>query len=95
MTGIPAGQCCRALSYRGPMSVQPGSPEPLYLQLATVIRQRIRQGDYDHGPLPSVRALRQEFDLGEFAVVHALRLLAEENLIFSVPRRGYYVRQRP
>ena len=27
--------------------------------------------------------------------MHALRTLADEGLIFSVPRRGWYVRQAP
>lgn len=46
------------------------------------------------GALPSLRALQETYGLGEFAVSHALRTLADDGLIFSVPRRGWYVRQR-
>jgi GntR family transcriptional regulator len=73
------------------VTVDPGSPEPAYLQLAVLLRTRIRAGEFNSRPLPSNRALRQEYDLGEFAVSHALRVLVEEGLIYSVPRRGYYV----
>jgi DNA-binding GntR family transcriptional regulator len=73
------------------MTVNPDAPEPLYQQLAAVLRAQIRHGDYNGKPLPSVRALRETYDLGEHAVTHALSVLAEEGLIYSVPRRGYYV----
>lgn len=66
-------------------------PEPLFLQLARVLRERIASGEFADGPLPSNRTLRETYDLGEFAVSHALRVLIEEGLIYAVPRRGYYV----
>lgn len=65
---------------------------PAYEQLAAIIRGQIRDGALT-GALPSVRTLRETYGLGEFAVVHALRVLADDGLVFSVPRRGYYVRQ--
>ncbi|HEY0934711.1 MAG TPA: GntR family transcriptional regulator, partial [Trebonia sp.] len=68
------------------MTVDPGAPEPAYVQLAGLLRTRIRSGEFSGGPLPSNRALRQEYDLGEFAVSHALRVLVDEGLIYSVPR---------
>lgn len=73
------------------MTIDHGSPTPLYEQLAALLRERIAAGEFVSGPLPSNRGLRQEYDLGEFAVTHALAVLADEGLIFSVPRRGYYV----
>ncbi len=74
------------------MTISDDSPDPAYVQLAAILRARIGAGEIT-GVLPSLRTLRQEYDLGEFAVTHALRLLAEEGLIYSVPRRGYYVRR--
>lgn len=90
-TRIPADEACCALSYRVRMTVDPGSPEPAYAQLAALLRTRIHAGEFDSGPLPSNRALRQEYGVGEFAVSHALRVLVDDGLIYSVPRRGYYV----
>ena len=79
------------MSYRVRVTVDPRSPEPAYAQLAALLRTRIRAGEFNSGPLPSNRALQQQYDLGEFAVTHALRVLVAEGLIYSVPRRGYYV----
>jgi GntR family transcriptional regulator len=76
------------------VTVDPLSPEPLYLQLAAVLRQRIGAGDWSRGPLPSNRTLRQEYGVGEYVVTHALRVLEDEGLVFTVPRRGVYVRQQ-
>ena len=73
------------------MTVDPDAPEAAYKQLAAILRERIGAGEFATGPLPSNRTLRQEYGVGEFAVTHALRILKDEGLIYSVPRRGYYV----
>jgi GntR family transcriptional regulator len=75
------------------MTVDDRSPVPLYIQLAGILRERIASGEFASGPLPSLKSLQQEYALGEHAVTHALRVLVDEGLIFSVPRRGYYVTQ--
>lgn len=67
------------------------SPTPAYEQLAAILRGQIADGTVT-GALPALRALQETYSLGEFAVSHALRVLADEGLIFSVPRRGWYVR---
>jgi DNA-binding GntR family transcriptional regulator len=76
------------------VTVDPLSPEPLYVQLAAVLRQRIGAGEWNRGPLPSNRQLRQAYGVGEYVVTHALRVLEKEGLVFTVPRRGVYVRQQ-
>jgi DNA-binding GntR family transcriptional regulator len=76
------------------VTVDPGSPVSAYLQLAAILRDRIAAGEFANGPLPSNRTLQQEYEVGEFAVTHALAVLKDEGLIFSVPRRGYYVSPR-
>ncbi len=91
MTGMPAYLRWGVLSYRDMMTVDYRSPEPLYVQLANILRERIRNGEFGSGPLPSNRTLRETYDIGEYAVTHALKVLTDEGLIFSVPRRGYYV----
>lgn len=74
------------------MTISDDHPDPAYVQLAAILRARIESGEIT-GVLPSLRTLKQEYGLGEFAVTHALQVLSDEGLIYSVPRRGYYVRQ--
>jgi len=66
---------------------------PLYEQVAAILRGRIAAGEWSRGPLPSNRALQETYDVGEYVVTHAIRLLEDEGLVFTVPRRGTYVRQ--
>lgn len=73
------------------MTVDPGSPVPAFEQLAAILRERIRAGEFAGGPLPSNRTLRETYGVGEFAVTHAIRTLEAEGLVFTVPRRGTYV----
>jgi GntR family transcriptional regulator len=68
-------------------------PEPAYQQLAGILTRRITAGHWHTGPLPSVKALQDEFGVGRDTVLHALALLREAGLIFTVPKRGSYVGQ--
>lgn len=71
--------------------VDPGLPIPAYRQLETILRRRIETGEWRAGPLPSVAYLQHEYGVGRDTVLHALRLLREAELIFTVPKRGSYV----
>ena len=82
------------LSYRVRVSVDHGSPVPAYLQLAEIIRERIAGGEWSHGPLPSNRAFQETYGVGEYVVTRAIRVVEDEGLVFTVPRRGVYVRQQ-
>ena len=73
------------------MTVDHGAPEPAYQQLAAILRSRIAQGDWRNGPLPSVKQLQQEHDVGRDTVLRAIDILRSEGLVFTVPRRGTYV----
>ena len=73
------------------MTVDHGAPEPAYQQLAAILRARIANGEWRNGPLPSVKQLQQELDLGRDSVLRAIDLLRSEGLVFTVPRRGTYV----
>jgi DNA-binding GntR family transcriptional regulator len=73
------------------MRVNADLPEPAYRQLAAILTRRIKAGEWRSGPLPSVKAVQQEYGVGRDTVLHALRLLREANLIFTVPKRGSYV----
>ena len=66
-------------------------PKPAYQQLAGILTRRITAGQWRSGPLPSVKALQDEYGVGRDTVLHALRLLRDAGLIFTVPKRGSYV----
>jgi GntR family transcriptional regulator/MocR family aminotransferase len=68
-------------------------PEPAYQRLAEFLRARIMEGEWHTGPLPSVKFLQQEYGLGRDTVLRAIRILNDEGLVKTVPRRGTYVRE--
>jgi DNA-binding GntR family transcriptional regulator len=74
-------------------TVDPDLPEPAYQQLTAILTRRIRAGEWRRGPLPSVKALQQDYGVGRDTVLHALRQLRESGLIFTVSKRGSYVSQ--
>jgi GntR family transcriptional regulator len=70
--------------------------EPLYAQLAGILRARIKSGELARlDPLPSETALSQEQGVGRDTVRRALAMLREEGLVFTVAQRGTYVGPRP
>ena len=69
-------------------------PEPAYRQLAAILTRQIEAGHWSTGPLPSVKALQAEFGVGRDTVLHALQLLRDVGLIFTVAKRGSYVGPR-
>ncbi|GLZ05005.1 hypothetical protein Acsp03_24710 [Actinomadura sp. NBRC 104412] len=73
------------------MGVDLDAPEPLYEQLAAIIRQRIQDGTYARR-LPSGPALAAEFGLALPTVQRALGLLKDEGLIVAVKGRGTFVK---
>jgi DNA-binding GntR family transcriptional regulator len=75
------------------MRVNADLPEPAYRQVAGILTRRIEAGEWRTGPLPSVKALQQEYGVGRDTVLHALRLLRDGNVIFTVAKRGSYVVQ--
>lgn len=68
--------------------------EPAYQQPSAILRARIAKGEWRSGPLPSVKQLQQQYDIGRDTVLHAIEMLREEGLVFTVPRRGTYVSPR-
>jgi GntR family transcriptional regulator len=67
-------------------------PRPVYVQLAAILRARVESGDIT-GRLPSERQLQQEFGTAPMTSRKALRLLADEGLVLTVPGRGTFVRK--
>jgi GntR family transcriptional regulator len=70
--------------------------EPLYAQLAGILRDRITSGELTRlDPLPSETALSQEHGVGRDTVRRAIAMLRDEGLVFTVAQRGTYVGPRP
>jgi DNA-binding GntR family transcriptional regulator len=65
-------------------------PTPIWEQVAAVLRQRIASGQIT-GRLPSERDLQQEFGVAPMTTRRAMRALAEEGLVVTVPGRGTFV----
>ena len=73
---------------RDPSSPLAGSPIPLYLQLAEILRGRINRREWPAGALiPTLEALAAEFKVARVTARQAVQLLAREGLL--APRRGF------
>ena len=67
--------------------LNPNSPMPLYHQLAEIISERIRSGEYPPGQaIPSETALARQYHIGRPTVRQAMDVLVHKNLIQR--RRG-------
>lgn len=72
------------------------SREPLYLQVAEVLRQRIVRGDWRVGDrLPSLLELAEEFSVARVTARQAVKLLEEEGYVAPKRGRGTTVLERP
>ena len=72
------------------MSIDHDAETPLYVQLADILRDRIRSGALTRR-VPSVKSLTQEFGVAQGTAERALALLRDEGLIRSVMGRGHFV----
>lgn len=76
--------------------LNPFGHDPLYLQLAAILRNRITSGEIGHlDPLPSEDRLKDEFGISRDTVRRAVEVLRAEGLVFTVPHRGTFVGPRP
>jgi GntR family transcriptional regulator len=76
--------------------LNPYADEPLYAQLAAILRRKIESGELGHlDPLPSETTLCQEYDISRDTARRAVQALREEGLVFTVAQRGTYVGPRP
>lgn len=67
-------------------------PEPLFEQLAAILRAKIDSGEWPPGHrLPSELALQQTYDVGRGTVRRALAHLREEGKIVTFDGRGSFV----
>jgi DNA-binding GntR family transcriptional regulator len=68
------------------------APEPLWQQLAGVIRRRIDDGTYPpRTAIPSITKLAAEFGLSDVTVKKALSNLKDQGVLTGTPGRGTFV----
>jgi len=68
---------------------------PRYLQIARILRARIESGALEPDrPIPSEKAVEQEFGVARQTARHAVALLREWGLVQTVPGLGTYVIRR-
>jgi DNA-binding GntR family transcriptional regulator len=66
------------------------SGDPLYLQLADLLREQIKSGELT-GRVPSAKSLAQQHGVSHRTSERALAILRDEELIRSVRGKGHYV----
>lgn len=71
-------------------------PVPRYVQLADVMRHRIKRGVWPRGEMvPSIERLMEEFQVARVTVRQAIQLLAREGLLSPQRGRGTVVTAEP
>lgn len=66
--------------------------EPVWRQLASILRERIASGELPPGRvMPSEATLSQEYGLARSTVVKAVKALEAEGLVVRVQGRGTFV----
>jgi DNA-binding GntR family transcriptional regulator len=72
------------------MSIDHEALEPLYIQLARIIRDKIASGEYQRR-IPAAKSLAQEHGVAQGTAERALDLLRTEGLIQAHVGRGWFV----
>ena len=68
--------------------------KPSYQQLADHIRAAIAAGEYEpREAIPSLKQLVQMTGLAQGTVQHAIKVLEQEGLVYTVSGRGTFVKQ--
>jgi DNA-binding GntR family transcriptional regulator len=76
------------------VEIDHGAAEFPFMQLAAILRERIRSGEYPPGrKIPAIIELEEESGLSTMTVRRAIAVLAGEGLVHTVPGRGTFVRQ--
>lgn len=74
------------------MSIDHLGEQPVYLQLAAILREMIESGEIaPRNPVPSISTLSQQYAVAKGTAEKALAVLRAEGLVRTVPGRGVYV----
>ena len=80
------------VTYGVPMTIDREFDEPVYQQLASILREQITSGELEpRRPIPSVRQLVQEYGVARATATKAIAVLADEGLVRVVKDRGWFV----
>lgn len=78
------------------MTIDPGSYEPAYRQLARILREAIDTGELEPGQsLPSESSMVQQHGVSRETARKAVALLRGEGVVVTEHARGSYVRDVP
>ncbi len=81
--------------YRDHVEIDHDAGEPVWSQLAAILRDQISSGEIAPGKLlPSIRTLMQTYGVSDGTVKRAVAKLREEGLVETVRGRGVYVVER-
>jgi DNA-binding GntR family transcriptional regulator len=75
--------------------IDPDGPVPIYMQLANILADRIESGEFQpNRPLPSEKYLVEQYGVARGTARRSVQVLRERGLVFTVPQRGTYVKDR-
>jgi DNA-binding GntR family transcriptional regulator len=78
--------------YRPTVHIDHEGPEPVYQQIAGIIRDRIHSGEYaPKSAVPSIERIRQETGCAVKTIRKGIKLLAKEGFVVIVPGKGTFV----
>lgn len=73
--------------------IDPDGEQPVYLQVAALLRQRIESGEWQpRRRLPAVVHLEQEYGVARNTVLKAIKHLRDLGYVYTVPNWGTVVR---
>jgi DNA-binding GntR family transcriptional regulator len=74
-------------------TVEPGGPmnDFKYLNIVDTLQQRIADGEYPDGKLPSTKSLREEFDASYGSVRSAILILKTLGVVEGKQGQGVFV----
>jgi GntR family transcriptional regulator len=80
------------VNYLDRVEIDHEAAEPVYRQLAAILRARIEDGEFAPGrPIPSETTLMQQYGLARETCRKAVRVLRDEGLVIIVQGRGAFV----
>jgi GntR family transcriptional regulator len=86
---------CGVAGYRHRVTVDHEAPQPVYQQIAAILRARIEAGELaPNRAIPSESRLMQEYGVARETARKAVRVLVAEGLVYVVQGRGAYVTER-
>lgn len=76
----------------GMEDIDPDGPEPVYRQLAAILREQIERGEIQpRRPIPSKAQLRGRYGVSGQTVDRAVDILRADGLLLTVKGKGLFV----